>query len=274
MQNYRQRYLISVIALLISIPTICLASPGSQDSSPLGATASRGTANCWVINYQDTSVNGFAGWNVPGGGVAIWIDPEGSGLPGDPGCGSGSFDEGIFRVDSLAIRIADGSAIGSGTGNGVYTYLLEILKPTVEGDPCSEPNEVIWSSDPQNMLGTGAGTYMEVVPVDNLEVDGPFFVQWTIQGLSNPAEPASPFWDTVARPRCRQWITQDQGASYEDFTDFFVGGDVGWVDIVVDGAFEPDTVLDIPTLDASSLAFLALVLAAMSAIVIRRRRRA
>lgn len=238
-------------------------------------TATEG-GSCSIVNLQGPVAAGFLSWTTPGGGLAVWYDPNGTGGAGDPGCGSGSCDfaDNNFLVNDIFWTLGDEAAFGTGTGIADFTYSLVIHDANTPGDPCTEPGAVLWDSGPLVFNGSGAGINGVTIPV-NFEVSGPFFVQWNIISSSVGTETFTPLWDNVARPVCLQWVTQDAGAMYTDFTTFFTGGDTGWVDMTVNGdcvaAGPMQSTIDVPTLNWVGIAALLLALTAAGIFILKRR---
>ena len=197
---------------------------------------SAGREACSIINMQGSIASGYLNWPVPGGGMAVYFDPEGTGGSGDPGCGSGPYS---FLIESVDLELADASmftGVEPGEGYGTLEFTVGINCPGTDGDPCSQPDLEIFLSDTVTMTVPPEGSLRQFnIPVD-VCVDGPFFVvvhynSWT--GASDRV--ASLLWDGELRPSCRQWITTDGGSFWTDHEDYFTDGDTGWADFVVNG---------------------------------------
>ncbi len=187
-------------------------------------------AACSVYNMQGSIAGGFLAWNTPGGVLSVYVDPSAS----DPGCGVPSPYP--FLIQSVDIpTFADASVFGQTGGTGTLEFSVSIKCPVTGGDPCSMPGEEIFRSSNQTLVADDSGFHSFNISVD-VCVEGPFFVSihwesWT--GI--PSLVPTPLWDAVARPLCQQWVSQNSGVNWTDYTDFFTGGDTGWVDIVVHG---------------------------------------
>ncbi|MEM6797247.1 MAG: hypothetical protein AAF725_24965, partial [Acidobacteriota bacterium] len=235
----RSRSIIFVSALLLlavgaqaQVAPSALNIPGSTAAS--GSPGIAGT--CSINNLQGMLASGFLSFNAPGGGHALFVDPEASGGASDPGCGFGDFEVEDFRIDNIVIDIADASAFAAGTGMGMATYSITVHDLATPGDSCGGPGAVLFDTGPLDLTMTAAGQYFPTIPI-GITVSGPFFVQWNLLSLSNVNETISPLWDGVARPLCRQFVTQDSGVMYQDHNDFFTNGTVGWLDIITNGEF-------------------------------------
>ena len=197
-----------------------------------------GRADCSIVNMQGDIAAGYLNWPVPGGGMAVYFDPEGTGGSGDPGCGANPYS---FLIESVDLEIAPAglfTGVEPEEGHGTLRFTVGVECPGTDGDPCSQPDLEIFLSDEIAMVvdASSEQTLRQFnVPVD-VCVDGPFFVvvhyeSWT--GASDRV--ASLLWDGVVRPSCRQWITTDGGSAWTDHEDYFTEGDTGWGDFVVNG---------------------------------------
>jgi hypothetical protein len=195
-------------------------------------------AACSITNMQGSIASGYLNWPVPGGGMAVYFDPEGTGGSGDPGCGANPYS---FLIESVDLEFADASmfeGIDPGEGYGTLEFTVGIECPWTDSDPCSEPGTEIFRSGTVTMTVPPEGSLRQFnVPV-NVCVDGPFFVVVHYESWSGAVDRvASLLWDGVVRPSCRQWITTSGGSSWTDHEDYFSppGNDAGWADFVVNG---------------------------------------
>ena len=184
--------------------------------------------NCNVSNMGGALASGFLAWAPGDGSLFTWFD-----ISGAPGCGL-SYP---FTLEQVDINIADPAGFGEpiGSGTGTLTFQVNILNAMTAGDPCTEPGAQIASSGNIAVAYNDEGIRMETV-LFNQVLSSAFFIEYKFISWTGPGpEVPSPLWDDVARPLCRQWVTNDGGTTMEDFTDFFQDGDLGWVDITIDG---------------------------------------
>ena len=262
------------MAILLVAPGVMAQESAVQiDFSGPVPSPPEGTSSCSIVNVQAGITSGFLSWNIPGGGLAVWYDPNGSGAAGAPGCGTGSCDfaSNNFRINDIFWNAGDESAFGTGTGVADFDYTLTIHDAATPGDPCTGPGALLWDSGTLTFNATGAGLNPITVPV-GAEFSGPVFVLWSLISTSVATETLSPLWDNVARPTCLQWVTQDGGAMFTDFTTFFTTGTTGWVDMTVNGdCVSAQEQIEVPTLNQYGLAVLLLALTAAGIFFLRRR---
>ena len=194
---------------------------GTSPSSSFGG-------NCNIPNMSGPISSGFLGWVAGDASLYTWFD-----IAGTPGCGLTY----PFTLEQVDINIADPSAFGlpAGSGTGTLTFQVNVYDAMTPGDPCTEPGALIASSGNQVSVYADEGLHLETVTFNQV-LNNAFFVSWELVSWTGPGpENPSPLWDDQFRPLCRQWITNDGGTTLDDFTDFFLEGDTGWVDITIDG---------------------------------------
>lgn len=181
---------------------------------------------CNIENLQGDYAGGFLEWALNQGGIYVHMNPAAI-------CGATY----PYNITSADLMIADGSLFtGAGTGIGTFSYKLNIYAVAAES-PCPLPGALIATTGPINISMTGAGFNQQTVPI-SASVNGPFFVSYEPISWSGLAtQVPSVLWDDVARPSCKQMITQDGGDEWFDFTDFFTGGETGFADITVFGSY-------------------------------------
>lgn len=217
--------LLSIAALTFSLNAQVqvdqfMAVPNGPPSSSQG--------NCNILNMGGALASGYLAWEPGDGSLYTWFD-----ISGSPGCGM-SYP---FTLEQVDINIADPSGFGlpAGSGVGTLTFQINILDAATPGDPCTEPGAQIASSGNIVAAYNDEGTRFETI-LFNQVLTSAFFIEYKFISWTGPGpEVPSPLWDDVFRPLCRQWITNDGGTTMTDFTDFFTGGDLGWVDITIDG---------------------------------------
>jgi hypothetical protein len=189
-----------------------------------GSSSSGSRAACSLANMQGSWASGFLSWTTQHI-LKVWFDPDDCATPGYP-----------FLIQSINLTWADASAFGlPGEGLGTLTYIIDVECPLVHGDMCSGPGLEVWSSAVQTLVANDSGIYQLNIPI-NVCVNGPFFISihW-ISWSGTAGRVPSPLWDSVARPLCHQWVSANNGVTWYDFTDYFVDGETGWVDITVNG---------------------------------------
>jgi hypothetical protein len=182
---------------------------------------------CNIENLQGTYAGGFLQWSLNQGGIYLHNNPASL-------CGATY----PYNITSVDLMIADGTAFGAGggTGIGTLTYRVAIYASGAES-PCPLPGALIATSGTISLNLTGAGLNPQSVPL-TASVNGPFFVSYEpISWTGLTTQTPTVLWDNVPRPACKQMITQDSGANWFDFTDFFTGGETGFVDIDVNGTY-------------------------------------
>ncbi|HVP12253.1 MAG TPA: hypothetical protein VMV94_13830 [Phycisphaerae bacterium] len=204
--------------------------PGFAESVTDGGSP---RAACAINNMQGAIAAGYLNWPVPGGGMAVYFDPAGSGGAGAPGCGANPYP---FFIQNVQLEFADSTMFGQPSGPGTLGFSVGVNCPGTDGDPCSQPVSQIFRSSVTTFTIPPEGSLRDFTIPINTCVAGPFFVivyyeSWT--GLASRTP--SLLWDAVARPRCRQYITTNFGASWTDHEDYFTDGSTGWADFVVNG---------------------------------------
>jgi len=263
--------------LLLSMACFAISAQESQNQLIGGVQAPEvlGGGACVVQNEQGAIASGFLGW-VEGGVHAILIDPTGTGGAGDPGC-AGSFAGQNFELFDATFTLADGTAFGSPngeTGIGSTTYTVSVHPLLVDGDPTMGPGPAI-DSVTQTLTLDASGIYTVTANFGATIVTGPFFIAITFDDFNPDLEVTSTLWDGVARPLGRQFV--NNGAGFVDQTDFFTGGENGWVVVTVDGDFIPagGPVLPpppaVPTMNSFGLLGMALALMLGAGLFLRRR---
>lgn len=263
----------SILLVIASFSASAQVSQNQLTGAVQAPEVPAGSGGCVVQNDQDAAASGFLGW-VEGGVHAILIDPTGTGDPGDPGC-AGSFDGQNFELFSATFTLADGTAFGSPngeTGIGTTTYTVSVHPLAVAGDPTMGPGPAI-DSVTQTLTMDASAVYTETANLGTT-VDGPFFIAITFDDFDPDLEVTSTLWDGVARPLGRQFV--DNGGGFVDHTDFFNGGENGWVIVTVDGDFvpagdEPPPASAVPTMNSFGLLGMALALMLAAGLFLRRR---
>lgn len=180
---------------------------------------------CNIENFQGSYASGYLNWALAQGGIYVNMNPVSE-------CGATY----PYNITSVDLMIADGSAFNAGTGVGMLSYIVNIYSVGNES-PCGLPSAILGTSGPLVVNLNGAGLNPQSVPL-TASVNGPFYVSYEPISWSGLAtQVPSVLWDAEPRPACKQMITQDLGANWLDFADFFDGGDIGFVDITVNGTF-------------------------------------
>lgn len=185
--------------------------------------------DCNIANIQGGFAGGFLGWELGQSGIYTFIDPA-----DDYGIAQSCGASYPYTIETVNFSVASAAAFGAGDGIGTFQYSIGIYDLSAD-DPCNTPGALIASSGTITLELNGAGLTPQSITFD-LEVNNGFFVSYEpISWSGAPLQVPSILWDEEPRPLCVQFVTQDDGGTWTDFTDFFNEGETGWADFTIFG---------------------------------------
>jgi len=188
--------------------------------------------DCNIANIQGGFAGGFLDWELGQGGLYTFIDPADDYAVGQS-CGATY----PYTIETVNFSVASAAAFNAGDGIGTFQYSIGIYDLSAD-DPCNTPGALIASSGTITLELDGAGLTPQSIEFD-LDVSNGFFVSYEPISWTGPlTQVPSVLWDDVPRPDCVQFMTQDNGETWFDFTDFFTGGETGWADFTIFGSSE------------------------------------
>lgn len=187
--------------------------------------------NCDIANIQGGFAGGYLDWSLGESGLYAFIDPA-----GDYPVGQGCEATYPYTIETVSFALAASTAFGVGTGTGTFGYQINIY--AVDGDACNEPGALIGGSGTITADLTGTALNPQNIEI-NIDVNDAFFVSYEPVSWTGPVDQVpSILWDAAPRPECVQFVTDDGGATFVDFTEYFTGGETGWADFNIFGSSE------------------------------------